>query len=122
MQVPSRYEHIVVLSTSYWAKIECHLKTFLKWNCVSNVELQAEVKKQRSSHGIQTWYVSHKLKNKTSTVSHKVWRKKGLAEAAATTAYGRFRKASIRPQIEEQSLHVLIIISTHGIVNKESEF
>ena len=102
---------IVVLSASYYHNLMS--PEDMKWNCVSNEELQAEVKKRGLQIALTTKedkkgqataskheYVSHKLNNKTSTVSTKSGAKKGLAEAAATTAY---EDSESHPQIEEQS-------------------
>ncbi|AJU94335.1 Num1p [Saccharomyces cerevisiae YJM1338] len=102
---------IVVLSASYYHNLMS--PEDMKWNCVSNEELQAEVKKRGLQIALTTKedkkgqataskheYVSHKLNNKTSTASTKSGAKKGLAEAAATTAY---EDSESHPQIEEQS-------------------
>ncbi|PTN21480.1 Num1p [Saccharomyces cerevisiae] len=102
---------IVVLSASYYHNLMS--PEDMKWNCVSNEELQAEVKKRGLQIALTTKedkkgqataskheYVSHKLNNKTSTLSTKSGAKKGLAEAAATTAY---EDSESHPQIEEQS-------------------
>ncbi|CAI4930061.1 CGH_3_HP_G0032240.mRNA.1.CDS.1 [Saccharomyces cerevisiae] len=102
---------IVMLSASYYHNLMS--PEDMKWNCVSNEELQAEVKKRGLQIALTTKedkkgqataskheYVSHKLNNKTSTASTKSGAKKGLAEAAATTAY---EDSESHPQIEEQS-------------------